>query len=66
MGEQAMFYTISEAAGLLGVSPLFIYRRVWNKELPAIRLSARRLAIPKEELESFLNARSTTCAKIKL
>ena len=45
--------TVDEAAAFLGVSRTTAWRRVWDGELPSIRLG-RRVLIPRARLEALL------------
>lgn len=45
--------SVNEAARLLSVSRVTIYRAIWRGELKAMKIGARTL-IPYKELEAFL------------
>lgn len=52
--------TVSEAAGLLGVSERTTRRLIDSGDLPAYRPSRRTLWLRQEDLEDYLEARKTT------
>lgn len=52
-------YSVKEAAEVLGVHPCFLFRRIQTGELPAVKLSARRVVIPESALKAFIDARRT-------
>jgi hypothetical protein len=52
-------WTIPEAAALLGISTWSYYQGVKRGELPALRLTPRRLVVPKVQLEQLLNGRAS-------
>jgi len=51
--------TPAEAAEELGISRLLCYQLIREKRLPAVRISDRRLAVPRKALESLLEAKMT-------
>src|SRR3990172_887127 len=51
---ESLFYTVSEAARLLDVSPVTIWRWIESGRLPAYRLGPRNIRIKKEDLESVI------------
>jgi excisionase family DNA binding protein len=60
MADQ-LTYSIPEAAALLGISTWSYYQGVRRGELPALRLTPRRLVVPKVQLEALLaGGRPTT------
>ena len=50
-------WTIPEAAELLGISTWSYYQGVKRGDLPALRLTPRRLVVPKVQLEKLLAGR---------
>ncbi len=54
MGEQPLTYTVPEAAALLGISAWSYYEGIKRGDLPALRLTPRRLVVPKVALEALL------------
>jgi len=48
-------YTVSEVAGLLGVSLPIAYQLAKSEGFPSIRISNRRLVIPAEALTRWLD-----------
>ena len=51
---ESPFYTVSEAARLLEVSPVTIWRWIESGRLPAYRLGPKNIRIRKEDLESMI------------
>lgn len=47
-------HTVAEAAARLGISAGAYYRGIQKGELPAIRLTARRLVVPKLAVDRIL------------
>ena len=60
--ENKLSYTIPEAASLLGISTWSYYQGVKRGDLPALRLTPRRLVVPKIQLEELLAGRPTNGA----
>lgn len=52
--DERGFYTVVEAARLLDVSPVTIWRWIEAGKLPAYRVGSRKLRIKKEDLESVI------------
>lgn len=50
------FMTIKQAAEILGVSTWWVYRSVWDKNLPAVKLG-KNWRIKRQDLENFINSR---------
>lgn len=50
----AVVLTVTEAAGILGISRAFAYELVARGELPAVKLG-RRIVVPKRALASLLD-----------
>jgi excisionase family DNA binding protein len=48
--------TVDEAAKILGISRGTAYVLANNGGIPAIRISARRLIVPRKALEDFLSS----------
>jgi excisionase family DNA binding protein len=55
MGEP-LTYTVTEAAGLLGISPWTYYEGIKRGELPARKIG-RRIVVPKIQLDAWLSAK---------
>lgn len=55
MADQALTYTVPQAAALLGISPWSYYERVKHGELPARKIG-RRIVVPKVQLDAWLAA----------
>jgi excisionase family DNA binding protein len=53
MSEQT-YYTLTQAAGLLGVHYDTVARWVRTGKLAGVKLSPRRVVIPKERLDAYL------------
>jgi excisionase family DNA binding protein len=54
------YLTVGEAADLLRLSPLTVYRRVWDGSLPSVRLSEHgAIRIPRDAIESPARAPRT-------
>lgn len=49
-----MAYTVNEAAAMLGMSLSGVYKMISENRLPAIRLGARCIRIPKQALDRLL------------
>lgn len=49
-------YTVNEAAQLLGVSQQVLYRATQQEGFPLVRLSPRRILIPADGLERWLES----------
>ena len=56
MGKKRATVTVSEAAEILGVGRASCYEGVRSGRIPAIRVSPRRIVIPREALERMLAA----------
>ena len=52
---EKLVYTVEEAAQLLGISRATAYNLVAQGKLPAIRISERRLIIPKLAIANLLS-----------
>lgn len=48
------FYTVPEVAKMLRVRKSYAYELIYQKRLRAIRLSERRIRVPKEALAEFV------------
>lgn len=57
---ETLVMTVNEAAAALGISRNVAYTLVREGKLPAIRLGAKRLVIPREALVRFLAAASSS------
>lgn len=53
--EERLTWTVPEAAALLGISPGAYYIGIARNELPYLRLTARRLVVPKKAIEALLS-----------
>jgi len=51
--ENKDFYTISELAGILGISRVAVFKKIKSGQIQAIKIGSI-FAIPKKELESIL------------
>ena len=56
MSNEALVYTVKEAAELLHIHYNTLYDLVKRGEVPSIRLGARRAVIPKKGLDRILEA----------
>ena len=52
--EDRAFYSVSQAARLLGVSPSTVWRWIEAKKLPAYRVGARKIRIKKDDLRTVV------------
>lgn len=59
---ERLVLSVTEAADALGLSRNVVYQLVRERRLPAIRLGAKRLVVPRVALERFLEAASTDIA----
>lgn len=50
-----MAVSVTEAAGMVGISKSTAYSLVERGELPAVRITEKRLIIPVKALEEWLN-----------
>lgn len=48
------FYTVPEVAKILRVKKAYVYELIYRKRLRALRLSERRIRVPKEALEELV------------
>ncbi len=55
--EQALL-TVPEVAAQLGMNPRHVYRLIDEGRLPAVRLSERRLRVPRAALEAWLQVQT--------
>lgn len=53
-GNERLVLTVTEAAGVLGISRAHAYELVARRELPALRLG-RRIVVPRRALERLVN-----------
>ena len=60
--EPQRYISIREAAIMLSIDPSTVYRMVEQGELPAYRVTQRRLVISIQELELFMRERRTVPA----
>src|SRR5947209_10099048 len=51
---EPVFYSLSEAAQMLGVHYETVARWVRTGKLPGVKLSRRKVVVPKDRLEAFL------------
>lgn len=51
-----LLYRPREAATAIGTSPSFVYARIQDGSLRAVRLAGRAVRIRKEDLLAFINA----------
>lgn len=54
------FYTVPEVARILRVKKGFVYELIYTGRLKAIRLSERRMRIPKTAISNLLAGEETT------
>jgi len=52
--EKRLTYTVEEAADVLGISRNLAYELIRQGRLPAIRISQKRLVVPKAALAKLL------------
>jgi excisionase family DNA binding protein len=50
--------TVPEVAAELGTSPRHVYRLIGEARLPAVRLSERRLRVPRAALDAWLQVQT--------
>jgi excisionase family DNA binding protein len=55
------FYTSKEIAEILGVSEIWVWRRVRSKELPSYKIGGRRL-FKIEEIERWIESQKEEAA----
>jgi excisionase family DNA binding protein len=60
MALERLTFTVDEAALILGISRATAYNLAKSGKLPAIRISARRLVIPRKALEKMLEIEGAT------
>jgi excisionase family DNA binding protein len=53
-------HTVAEAAARLGISAGAYYKGIARGELPAIRLTARRLVVPKVAIDRIISQKLVT------
>jgi excisionase family DNA binding protein len=58
---RARFFTVAEAAELMRVSTMTVYRFINGGDLPAVRLG-KSFRIREDDLDAFLAARYTSTA----
>lgn len=56
---EKIVYSISEVAGLLGISKSYAYELVKEKRLPVLELG-RRKVVPKMSLETWIAEKTNT------
>ena len=54
------YYKVREAAALLGVSPLTVYRWLRDGTLRGVRIGPKLLRIPRSEIERMAQGRPET------
>jgi excisionase family DNA binding protein len=52
--KESDYYTVTQAARVLDVSPSTVWRWIEAKKLPAYRVGARKIRIKKEDLSSII------------
>jgi excisionase family DNA binding protein len=57
--SERLVYTVEETARILGISRGTAYVLANNGGIPAIRIGARRLVVPRKALEDFLSSAGT-------
>ena len=53
MKDTYLLLTINEAAKLLSVSRSTVYRLIWRNELPAVKIGAKAVRIPRPAVEAI-------------
>ena len=53
-GSNSQFYTVPEAARVLDVSPVTIWRWIEAGKLPAFRVGPRNIRVRRDELEAMI------------
>lgn len=51
-GEAPRFYSVAQVAGMLGMSPMTVYRAISAGEFPAVRIRGR-LIVPAKAVEAM-------------
>lgn len=64
MTSERVFYTLSQAAQVLGVHYETVARWVRTGKLPGVRLSRRKVVVPKDKLNALLSGDSTAAGKV--
>ncbi|MCO1658111.1 helix-turn-helix domain-containing protein [Pseudonocardia humida] len=54
-GEEPRFYSVAQAARLIGTAPVTLYRAIRDGEFPAIRIRGR-LIVPAKAIEAMADA----------
>ncbi|RIQ29140.1 helix-turn-helix domain-containing protein [Jiangella rhizosphaerae] len=57
--EARHFYTVAEAARLLRVSTMTVYRAIANDAFPAIKITSRRYSVPAKAIDAMIDAAVT-------
>ncbi len=57
--REGQFYTVQEAAGVLGLSPSTIWRWIESEKLPAYRIGPKAVRIRKSDLEAAVKPART-------
>ncbi|MBN1855604.1 MAG: helix-turn-helix domain-containing protein [Dehalococcoidia bacterium] len=52
--ERPLVYSVAEAAEACSVSKVLMYQMIREGRIPAIRISARRLVVPRRKLEQLI------------
>lgn len=55
--EEPQFLTVKEAADLLRVSPVTVYRMAQKGEIPSYRVGSKRIVFDREELVAWVKNR---------
>src|SRR6476661_311960 len=66
VGDEPSYYNISQAASLLGVSRMSIWRWIRAGRLPVARLGHRTSRIRREDLEQLLAERGPATSKLRV
>lgn len=53
--EAPRFYSVAQVAGMLGMSPMTVYRAIAAGEFPAVRIRGR-LIVPARVLDAMVDA----------
>ena len=55
MGTKKVAYSVPEAAELLGISKSLVYTLIGRNEIPYCRVGEKRILIPANKLDEWLN-----------
>src|SRR5438067_10870276 len=63
LATEPVYYSLSEAARLLGIHYETAARWVRTGKLPGVKLSRRKVVVPKEKLDAFLAGEGNAAGK---